>query len=628
MKKNIVKISLVTAMVLGAGAYAGLIDTNTDEGWNLSTQYGFTGWNLENVEVKIVDVNDFSKEIDGSWFNELDGTYSEMDETMSFESIISTGGEPRGLLHGKNWPVGEPSGIKIINGDPDTHNGKPGNCIMTTSYLSADKNGGVDGLLNTDDPATTTCSSPFQSHKRFKINMMPIAVDGIANGAIAKPIDLVFNLSADGDTTSAQRYQVFQKINNYTGKRLDGYTIEVLKSDETPDGNLTLSIGIGEYEGKTVRDNIWDPEDMANFSHGLWGPETFEEPDPHFPTDGFFDSTRAGFVVDQSGPNMLVGGPTTLDAVAANNYDNLFGLWLPSKWAPLGIFWDHDENPLTDAVLMAFWGTVPGAALGTPPAWHKGKDYDNPANSWAEPTDKELVTWTIDPWFEIGLIEDTLNLGLNYIVNVGDNSAIDGNFTVRITPRVAVDQTRPNYIEDDNVTYIEPPTSYVASAGIVTISPEPTFTPGTDLYVGVADADLNEDATQAEEVIITVKSDTGDSETVTLTETDVDSGVFSGTLPSEISSSAPTANNGVMTVIEDTVVTATYVDEHYGTTGTTETLTASTTAKTPVAAPTPPPASSGGGGCTYNPNSKNFDMTFLMLMALGLLYPFRRRFLK
>ncbi|WP_373029918.1 JDVT-CTERM domain-containing protein, partial [Sulfurovum sp.] len=26
--------------------------------------------------------------------------------------------------------------------------------------------------------------------------------------------------------------------------------------------------------------------------------------------------------------------------------------------------------------------------------------------------------------------------------------------------------------------------------------------------------------------------------------------------------------------------------------------------------------------------SKNFDMTFLMLMALGLLYPFRRRLFK
>jgi hypothetical protein len=39
-------------------------------------------------------------------------------------------------------------------------------------------------------------------------------------------------------------------------------------------------------------------------------------------------------------------------------------------------------------------------------------------------------------------------------------------------------------------------------------------------------------------------------------------------------------------------------------------------------------SSSGGGGCTYNPNSNSFDMTFLMMIALGLLYPIRRRFLK
>ncbi|WP_223891011.1 immunoglobulin-like domain-containing protein, partial [Sulfurovum sp. TSL6] len=39
-------------------------------------------------------------------------------------------------------------------------------------------------------------------------------------------------------------------------------------------------------------------------------------------------------------------------------------------------------------------------------------------------------------------------------------------------------------------------------------------------------------------------------------------------------------------------------------------------------------ANSSGGGCTYNPNSKNFDMTFLLMIALGLFYPFRRRFIK
>jgi cytochrome c peroxidase len=37
--------------------------------------------------------------------------------------------------------------------------------------------------------------------------------------------------------------------------------------------------------------------------------------------------------------------------------------------------------------------------------------------------------------------------------------------------------------------------------------------------------------------------------------------------------------------------------------------------------------STGGGGCTYNPNGRHFDMSFLFILALGFLYPFRRRFL-
>lgn len=37
---------------------------------------------------------------------------------------------------------------------------------------------------------------------------------------------------------------------------------------------------------------------------------------------------------------------------------------------------------------------------------------------------------------------------------------------------------------------------------------------------------------------------------------------------------------------------------------------------------------SDGGGCTYNPDSKNFDMMFLLMMALGLFYPLRRRYIK
>lgn len=47
-----------------------------------------------------------------------------------------------------------------------------------------------------------------------------------------------------------------------------------------------------------------------------------------------------------------------------------------------------------------------------------------------------------------------------------------------------------------------------------------------------------------------------------------------------------------------------------------------------TAAATTTTTSGGGGGCSYNPNSKNFDMMILLMIGLGSLYPFRRRFLK
>lgn len=45
--------------------------------------------------------------------------------------------------------------------------------------------------------------------------------------------------------------------------------------------------------------------------------------------------------------------------------------------------------------------------------------------------------------------------------------------------------------------------------------------------------------------------------------------------------------------------------------------------ETPVVA-----SSSDGGSCSYNPASKSIDMTILLMLAVGLIYPFRRRFLK
>ncbi len=604
MKK--IPLSLVSACLLMSSATAGqIIGAEAGDPYVEGVQYGFGGWNLDNVIVKIVDAEDKSVIIAGKSFDPTDGTYDTMTYGESFESdIYTTDGshELRGQLHGKDWPVGEPAGVKIINNDNQTNHGKPENCIINTSYLSAEDNPtGEDGYLDAAYPSPVICSSAFQTHKRFKINMVETTVAGTEVG-YGKPVELVFNLKADD--TSSLRYQVFSKINNYTGMRLDGYKIEVLDGSGQPNENLTLSLGLLEdvdKDGNPI--DIWDESQMATFSSGLWGPK-----DDHFPDGGFFDKKNAGFTVTGHNTDTVVGGPTTL----GSNYTALFGIWLPSKWAPVGIYFDDDNDPTTDASIVAFWGTTPTEDYATAtPTWHKGIDA-----GWVSPTAAELLTWMTNPRYSVGTIEDTLNLGLNYIINVGDNTALNGDtITVRITPRVALDQTAPSYVSN------MPTENYDSAEGIIVISPSPEFTIEENLSIGVGDKDLNTNAETNETVTVSVTTSNGDSEELILTETGPNTGIFGGIIQT-FNETTPVADDGRISVVNGSVVTATYYDASSDTN-----KSATTTAVLPDDGGTDPELtpSSGGGGCTYNPNSKKFDLMFFMMMALGAFYLVRRK---
>jgi hypothetical protein len=108
-----------------------------------------------------------------------------------------------------------------------------------------------------------------------------------------------------------------------------------------------------------------------------------------------------------------------------------FGDWLHSGIAPRGIFFDEDSDPYTDNDLVAYWN-------GT--AWVKNYD-----SNFAAATEAELNTWGNNAKYSVGAIEDSLNLGINYIVNVGDD--LDGDtilnetskITIRIIPVVSDD---------------------------------------------------------------------------------------------------------------------------------------------------------------------------------------------
>src|SRR6185436_1033889 len=128
----------------------------------------------------------------------------------------------------------------------------------------------------------------------------------------------------------------------------------------------------------------------------------------------------------------------------------------------------------------------------------------------------------------------------------------------------------------------------LGSTGAISITP--SIAPGNTLTVGVNDPDLDTNSTTVQSVQVTVvNTRTGESETVTLTETGVSTGVFSGTLTT--AGSALAGTNGVppLNVTTADTVTASYADA----------LTATGGAATSTA------SSNVSGGANSNPTANN-----------------------
>ncbi|MEH6610201.1 MAG: choice-of-anchor F family protein [Halioglobus sp.] len=522
-KHAILAVAVMSASVV---VQAGKISTNqcTD------SVAGFGGWSLDNVEILMPD---------GQTFDSSCGTYDTDPEGASFSYAgdVKNGlGTIMGQVLAKDWPVGEPPGIKVVHDDQAVKPPKPQNCIMSTSYLE-------DHFLDSDDPQQVTCSGPFQSHKRYKLAMLPSTVEGVEPGSgNEKGIDVVFNVEAE---EGERDYQVFQKINNWTGKRLEGFTIQVgtglgdsfvaagtLATDTETGGvgvaNLSLSVPV----------EVWDSESqLANFSTGLFGPVDNQHDRPA----GYFDpDTRAGFKILEYGGSedgnasgqidtLHSDGPlgssySDLPAGAGATPGNQFGPWLPNSMLPQGIFWDDDGNPATDAQLVAWYGYNP-SLLGL--SWMNGA-----AGEFTQIPAGTIESWGSNLTYTMGEIDDLVNVGLNYIVTIGDVVDFGGTFTIRITPQLDSSGAGDPAYKDQTPA---PILTFGSPAGVVEISPWPSFEVGSLLTARVGDGSLD----LGEEVTVNVRIDEGPDFPLTLIEQGEDRGVFAASLSDEFSNLDP-----------------------------------------------------------------------------------------
>jgi hypothetical protein len=588
-KRHSVLHSLMTAIsiaVIGAclPAQAGQILDEPD------------GWNRSNVNVRILDVN--GNEIGNVVYPDIDysmippdGAYESdiydtifTDDNVANETLMAT-------LVAQNPPVGVPPGVKVLN---DAEPSQPENCIMATAV-------GV------------TCSSGFQTHKRYKVLMKPNTVDGGTDS-----VDLVFTVKNNGGVVEG--YRVFQKISNWTGQRLTGFRLEVgfgiggsYQSTSGSAAEPHLTVAVDQY--------FTDPDKQANFAHSLFGP--VEPPnwgDIGAYTGGFFDDqSRAGYRTREVNSATYESVPDTLTDGIFGKYEDVlpedpvseagmagfaqFGSWLPAVYMPHGVFFD-DGNPNTGDPLMAWWGyntncSTSAAFVNTGDyCWMYGDTnyYDwidnlDPALGFVKDalvTDYQPVTlttfsaWAIDSRYYVNTIHELADLNLNYVVNVGtvdaswptwDANTLSATFTVRVTPaqdaNIARRTAQPGYISTPHM-----PLAYKSSVGAVRIRPTPEFVPGTDtLTLTVMDADLNVNDMAPDSVDVVVSNlDTSDTENnVTLTETGNGTGVFVGTLPSAIGP-ADGNDSGTIYAASGETVQVTYVDANPPATLTASTL--------------------------------------------------------
>lgn len=290
---------------------------------------------------------------------------------------------------------------------------------IITDFSGLDSRGDVTNCLMASNP-DVYCDSAGGSGKRIKTYL---------TGRNSFDINLRTTPSTDYPSVD---YFSFSKVSNFTGARINGYTVELLDADGNSMGELDPA--------DAVLFNL-DATDVglgARLTDGLFGSGGQES------DIGFFSEDKAGLASTLTTDTLDFGG------IGNSTHLEYFGdSILDNSMVPDAIFWD-DNNDASDESALVAWNNVGGGG------WTYGT-LDTDANINARLTELatslgvtvaelEYTSGGLVPadivaaaesnhLFEVGIIEDLRNANLNYTITVG--TVDGGEVTLRFTPKFA-----------------------------------------------------------------------------------------------------------------------------------------------------------------------------------------------
>lgn len=337
--------------------------------------------------------------------------------TSNVVTTTNTDGTGQSVIYDGTTSGANTSGKVIFDGDESF---SPGLTVETGGFSAGGSSFGgcigANSVAGGGQVGSDGCDGEFQSGKRFK-NVLT------GNG----PIDFVFDTAA---SDVSDPYRLFHRLINDTGEDL----VDLIVTLGTGVGDGFTQSGIGDnlsFSASTEFGGANLPA-TSQFPFGLFGDASTND---NFTLDGFFAADRSGLTI----PDFPALGET--DQFTASGifgpYSNTFGDWMTLSEVPEGAFWDSDNDPETDDLLMAWY---------TGSEWEQRRDVVDVGGvltpislTGADVKSSALLedlTFGAAITLGEGIIEDLANLNLNYAI---DLEGYTGNsFTLRVQAVSAV----------------------------------------------------------------------------------------------------------------------------------------------------------------------------------------------